>query len=175
MSKQSKEGYVNIRVRIERELLERIDRLVGTRGRQKFIREAILWRLDQELPPPVLELVEEVEELRARVEHLESLQSPRLYLESLDKSLVSQICRDDLERRLLAYFLRHGGATTTELSAALLGSRDKRRTVLNRITGINARAVEVIGVPLLVLDRALVRGKRGAWWLVNEERLARGT
>ena len=39
---------VSIRLRLDRETIERIDELVGESGRQRFIREAVLERLDND-------------------------------------------------------------------------------------------------------------------------------
>jgi hypothetical protein len=163
------EDKTSIRVRLDEDLLERIDKVAGSRGRQHWIREAILWRLDQEIPPMVLDLSEEVAELRARVEHLETAQETDLYHSKMNETLEREICRDDLERDIMAYILREGGATTPELSEALLGTESKRRTILDRIDKLNENAMRVIGVPILAYERGIVQGKRGAWWLINEE------
>ena len=61
MNKTSKDAAVSIRVRLERDILERIDILAGENGRQRFIKDAILWRLDEELPPLVLVLVNDLD------------------------------------------------------------------------------------------------------------------
>ena len=162
---------VSIRLRIEKDVLKRIDHLAGQNGRQKFITDAINWRLDEELPPVVLELVEEVEGLRNRVQHLESAQSTNVYLGELNDVAENQICRDDLDRRLLAYFLQYEGATTPELAENILGSISKRRTILDRIDRLNERAKQTIGVPVLEHERGILKGKRGAWWLVNQDQI----
>ncbi|MHA2212686.1 MAG: hypothetical protein ACW992_05960, partial [Candidatus Thorarchaeota archaeon] len=107
MSRTPKRRDTSIRLRIEPDLLERIDRLVGKSGRQRFIKDAINWRLEQDLPPIVMEIAEDVEELRRRVDHLESTQSASVYMEDLSDIVRNKVCRDDLDRRILAYFLQH--------------------------------------------------------------------
>ncbi|MCF2135943.1 MAG: hypothetical protein K9W43_01765 [Candidatus Thorarchaeota archaeon] len=166
-----KDSIQSIRVTLETNVIERIDALVGRGGRQRFIRDAILWRLDRELPPIVMDLAAELERLKARVEQLENLHSPETLLQFLNDVALHKVCRDDLDRRLLRYFVQHEGATTPELAEALLGSVSKRRTVLDRIDGLNKRAEEFLGVPILTLEKGLTRGKRGAWWLINQEML----
>ncbi len=144
---------------------------MGRGGRQKFIRDAILWRLDKELPPIVLDVKMELERLKARVAQLESLHTPESLLQSLNETVLRKVCRDDLDRRLLQFFIQHEGATTPELAEALLGSASKRRTILDRIDGINKRSENLLGAPILALEKGVIRGKRGAWWLVNVELL----
>ena len=162
---------VNIRIRLDQKTLDRIDQLAGVNGRQKFIRAAILWRLDEELPPLLMELAEEINQLGTRVSHLETVQSTSVYLGELNDLTKTKVCRDDLDRNLLAYFLQHEGATTPELALALTGSQGKRRTILDRLDKINDRAKSILGVEIVVHRKGIVEGKRGAWWLVNAEHL----
>ncbi len=152
---------------IDQKTLDRIDRVAGPQGRQRFIREAILAHLEREIPPRLLELEERMSELERRITYLETLHGSKAYLSGLSEVVTRDICRDDLERNILAYFIRHEGATTPELARALLGDSGKRRTILSRLEGINRRAEELLGVPLFVLKKGIVRGKRGAWWLTN--------
>ncbi|UCE10147.1 MAG: hypothetical protein JSW61_14435 [Candidatus Thorarchaeota archaeon] len=171
MSRTSGSREVSIRLRLEPSLLERIDRLVGKNGRQHFIKDAILWRLEQDLPPIVLELVDDVEELKKRVDHLESSQSASVYMEDMSATVKEKVCRDDFDRRMLAYFLQHSGATSPELAKALAGSSDKRRTIHDRIVKLNERAVQLLGVPILAHEKGIIDGKRGAWWIINTDRM----
>ena len=152
-------------------MLDRIDKVAGVRGRQRFIRDAILWRLDEEIPPIMLEIADEMNKLRSRVEHLEQVQSTSVYLGKMNDIAQTQICRDDLDRKLVAFFLQHEGATTPELASQLLGSSGKRRTILDRIAGINNRAEQIIGVSILQHNKGNVKGIRGAWWLINAEKV----
>ncbi|TFF96431.1 hypothetical protein EU546_01395 [Candidatus Thorarchaeota archaeon] len=156
---------MSIRLRVESDILDRIDRLVGKRNRQDFIREAILSRLDEDLPPLLLETMNELEELKGRVERLEDAQSASLFLEQLPDVVRDQICLDDMDREMLAYFTRNEGATTPELAGALVGDDTKRRAILNRIKRINGRAKEVLGREILRYRKEIWRGKRSAWWL----------
>jgi hypothetical protein len=171
MPKKSTKNEISIRVRLEKDLLERIDQLAGQNGRQRFIKESILWRLDQELPPMVLEMADAIEDLKARVDYLEQMQSSNLYLEQLNDIVDSKVCRDDLDRQMLAHFLQHEGATTTDLAKTLLGSTSKRRTILDRIDKLNKRAKQLLGVPLLEHYRGIKKGIRGAWWIINVDRI----
>ena len=167
MGKKNANEEVSIRVRLEKSLLDRIDLTAGERNRQRYIHEAIEWRLDQDLPPMFLELSEEVAQLRSRVEHLERSQATSVFLGDLNKTAKEQICSDDLDRKLLAFFIRNEGGTTPELAEYLLGDAQKRRTILGRIDRLNNRAIEEIGSPVLEYKKGFVKNKRGAWWLVN--------
>jgi hypothetical protein len=163
LSEHDKE--ISIRLRLEREILERIDRLVGERGRQAFIRQAILIRLDEDLPPLLLETMKEVEDLRERVERLEGAQSATVFLEQMPDVVREKICLDDMDRELLAFFTRNEGATTPEIAGVLVGDDTKRRAILDRIDRINGRAQSVLGHPILRFRKGIWRGKRSAWWL----------
>ncbi|MHA2432779.1 MAG: hypothetical protein ACXADO_06085 [Candidatus Thorarchaeota archaeon] len=112
MTKSSPDQVESIRLRLDKDVLKRIDKVAGKRGRQKFIKDAVLWRLDTEIPPIVHELVEEVGQLRTRVEHLEGMQSTSIFYSGLNDVTNAQVCRDDLDRNILAYMLQHQGAFT---------------------------------------------------------------
>jgi len=160
---------VSIRVRLERSLLDRIDAVAGTGNRQRYIQESIEWRLDQELPPMVLELSEELTQLKSRVEHLERSQTTSVFLSELNTAAKEKICTDDFDRKLLAFFVRNEGGTTPELAEHLLGDTHKRRTILDRIDRLNNRATAIVGSPVLEYKKGYVKNKRGAWWLVDSD------
>jgi tetrahydromethanopterin S-methyltransferase subunit G len=170
MTKKNK-ASVSIRIRLDQKTLDLIDELAGANGRQRFIKDAILWRLDEELPPMLMELAEEINQLKTRVDHLETEQSTSVYLDELNDLTKTKVCRDDLDRKLLAYFLQHEGATTPELALALTGSQGKRRTILDRLDKINERAKSILGVEIVMHRKGIIKGKRGAWWLVNKKQL----
>ena len=167
MSKKKDDSAVSIRLRIEKDILDRIDQLAGERGRQRYIHDAILGRLDEELPPVIFDLIRDVDDLKARVTFLESSKSTSLLLSELNEVARNELCLDDVDRRLLAYFIKNEGATTPELAKNILGSRDKRRTVLDRLDKLNSRANKLFGTDLLEYKKGLVNNKRGAWWITN--------
>jgi hypothetical protein len=167
MSKRKKPELTSIRLRIETELLDRIDQIAGERGRQKYIHDAIVWRLDEELPPVVYDLVREVEELRKRVEHLESSRETSFHLGELNDAARNELCSDELDRKMLAFFIKNEGATTPELAMGLLGDSNKRRTVLDRIDRLNTRAKKLYGSPILKYKKGIFKNKRGAWWITG--------
>jgi hypothetical protein len=167
ISKKKDDRAVSIRLRIEKDILERIDQLAGERGRQRYIRDAILGRLDEELPPVVFDLISDVDDLKARVTFLESLKSTSIHLSELNEVARNELCLDEVDRRLLAYFIKNEGATTPELAENILGGRDKRRTVLDRLDRLNSRANKLFGTDLLEYKKGLVNDKRGAWWITN--------
>lgn len=171
MTRSSKKQEISIRVRLDSDTIKRIDKIAGERGRQRFIQEAIEWRLDSEYPPAVAELVTDVEELKERVEYLEKNQPVGSYISELKDEVIDIICRDETDRRLLAYFIKNEGATTPELAENILGSESKRRTILDRIARINTQAKRAIGVEILMHEKGIINGKRGAWWLVHTDRL----
>ncbi|MBN2230412.1 MAG: hypothetical protein JW779_12555 [Candidatus Thorarchaeota archaeon] len=167
MPKKGVDDTISIRVRLEKSLIDRLDKAVGEGNRQRFIRDAVEWRLDEELPPIYYELSEELAQLNVRVAHLEKSQSTSVFLGELNTTTNDQICADDLDRKLLAFFIRNEGGTTPELAEHLLGDSGKRRTILDRIDRLNTRAQELIGSPVLEYKKGFVKDKRGAWWLVD--------
>jgi uncharacterized protein Yka (UPF0111/DUF47 family) len=169
MSKKKKRDMTSIRLRIESDLLDRIDQIAGERGRQKYIHDAIVWRLDEELPPVVYDLVKDVQDLQERVAHLESSQDTSFHLSELNEVARTELCNDELDRKMLAYFIKNEGATTPELALALLGSSKKRRTILDRIDRLNTRADKLYGSVILEYKKGFVKNKRGAWWLTGLE------
>lgn len=171
MKNSSDDEAVSLRIRVSKNVVDRIDLLVGTNGRQKYIRDAIQWRLDQEIPPVVLELVDEVEQLKERVGHLETTQSTSFFNRQMNETTRTKVCRDDLDRNLLSYLLQHGGATTPTLAKELLDAPEKRRTIADRITKLNERAEEHLGVLVLKFHKGEKDGLRGAWWIINAEEI----
>jgi len=167
MSKKKDDSAVSIRVRIEKDHLDRIDQIAGERGRQRFIHDAILGRLDEELPPVMFDLIRDVDDLKARVTFLESSKSASIHLSELNDVARNELCLDEVDRKLLAYFIKNEGATTPELAENILGGRDKRRTVLDRIDKLNDRAKKLFDTAILEYKKGLVNNKRGAWWITN--------
>ena len=167
MSKKQGDDSISIRLRLEKSLLDRIDMIAGERGRQRFISEAIKWRLDEELPPMFFELSDEIKALKERVAHLETSRHTSVFLGNLNDIAKNKICQDEIDLKLLTLFVETDGWTTPELAESLLGDTEKRRTILDRIGRINKRAIEHLGEPILEYQKGFVHNKRGAWWLTN--------
>ncbi len=171
MSKRTKDDLVSLRVRFPQDTIEHIDRLVGEAGRQKYIRDAVLARLDGDIPPAVNELILQVEDLKTRVSYLERLRDTNVYRGNLNETVKMKVCRDELDRNLVLYIISSRGATTPELAETLLGDSGKRRTILDRIAKLNERAKSEMGRPILSFEKGEHDGKRGAWWATDLESL----
>ncbi len=171
MSKKQKHDTLSLRVRLPSEIIDRIDRLVGEAGRQKYIRDSVISRLEEELPPVVNELILEIEDLKSRVSYLERIRDTSVYRGDLNETVKMKVCRDELDRKLLAHIIRNRGATTPDLAEELLGDAQKRRTVLDRLGKLNQRAEEILGGPILRYERGELDGKRGAWWAIDPDDL----
>jgi hypothetical protein len=169
MNKKKGESVVSIRVRIEKDILERIDQIAGQGGRQRFIHDAIIGRLDEEIPPIVFDLIRDVDDLKARVTFLETSKSVSIQMSELNEVARSKLCLDDVDRKMVSFFVRNKGGTTPELAENLLGERKKRRTILDRIERLNARALKLYGKELLTYHKGIVNDKRGAWWITDVE------
>ena len=171
MTRNPDDEVVSLRIRLSRNVVDRIDQLVGESGRQKYIRDSITYRLDEDLPPVVYELKDEVEQLKARVGHLENTQATSVFNRQMNEISRTKVCRDEFDRKMLTYFLQHRGATTPELAEELLKDSSKRRTIVDRISKMNGRAEEFLGVVVLQFQKGEMDGKRGAWWVVNIENI----
>jgi hypothetical protein len=169
MGKGKEDKIESIRLRLDKDLLERIDLVAGDRGRNRYILEAIEARLEGRLPPELLEVMRDLESLRDRVEHLEIAQSTSIYRSGLSDEVKNEICLDEVDRGILAHLLKHEGASTPELAEVILGDVSKRRTAHDRVSKINARAIEKFGKPILEHKRGIVKGKRSAWWLIEPD------
>jgi predicted transcriptional regulator len=169
MSKKKKPEMVSIRIRIDQDLLDRIDLIAGERGRQKYIHDAIVWKLDEELPPVIYDLIQDVDDLKSRVDHLEKSGSTSFQLGELNEVARNDLCSDELDRRILAIFIRNEGATTPEIAKDLLGNPNKRKTIRDRIFRLNNRAQSLFGVPILEYKKGFFNNKRGAWWITGLE------
>lgn len=171
MAKSPKSDKVSIRLRLDRETLDRIDELVSESGRQRFIREAVLERLNEDLPPVIYELMEEVRQLSSRVDYLEELRETSVFRGELKEIIKTSVCRDELDRKILAYILQHRGATSPDLAENLLSNSSKRRTIVDRISKLNQRAQSELGHEILHHERGEREGKRGAWWAIDPDEL----
>ncbi|MHA2025700.1 MAG: hypothetical protein ACW98U_07335 [Candidatus Thorarchaeota archaeon] len=167
MSKKKTDSAKSIRLRIEKDLLDRIDQIAGEGGRQRFIHDAIQGRLDEDLPPVVFDLIRDIDDLKARVAFLETAKSVGVQMSELNDVARNELCLDDIDRKLVSFFVRNNGGTTPELAESLLGNRSKRRTILDRIDRLNARAKKLYGKELLDYQKGLVNNKRGAWWITD--------
>lgn len=170
MNADSEDNEMIIRVRLDRAIVDRIDRMVGKSRRNQFVLEAVLWRLDLQdplsIPPTVVGLMEEVEELRKRVEYLESLHSSSVYDAELSQTIKTKVCRDSLDLQLLNHLLRNNGSTTNELAQAV-GKEGKRRTIYDRLMKLNERAIDILGEPIIHFERGRFQGKSNSWWIKN--------
>jgi len=167
MSKKKDDGAKSIRLRIKKDVLDKIDQIAGEGGRQRFIHDAILGRLDEELPPVVFDLIRDIDDLKARVAFLETSTPVSVQISELNKVARNELCLDDIDRKLVSFFVRNQGGTTPELAESILGGRNKRRTILDRIARLNVRAKKLYGKELLDYQKGLVNEKRGAWWITN--------
>ena len=165
----SKKKVESIRIRIEKDLLDRIDKIAGERGRQKFIYDAIVGHLDEELPPAVYDLLQDVDDLKARVAFLESSRPVSMQMSELNDIARNELCLDEIDRKILAYFLRYEGATTPELAQDALGGVLTPRSVRTRVENLNARAKKLFKKPILVFKKGIVGNKRSAWWITNSD------
>ncbi len=166
----SEDNEMIIRVRLDRAIVDRIDKMVGKSRRNQFVLEAVLWRLDLQeplsIPPTVAGLMSELEELRRRVEYLETLHSSSVYDAQLSQTIKTKVCRDSLDVQLLTHLLRNNGSTTNELAHAV-GKEGKRRTIYDRLMRLNERAIEVFGEPIIHFERGRYQGKSNSWWIKN--------
>jgi predicted transcriptional regulator len=71
---------------------------------------------------------------------------------------------DAIDKKIIDYLTKRGGATTTELSKSLNLNRWK---VWSRLVKIKERSREALGKPIVEFYAGEKGGKKRAWWLTT--------
>jgi hypothetical protein len=135
--------------------------------RSKFIRDAILEKL-QKTPKP-----DKILELEQRMSKMESAFSEiRKYLADLElltyergKINPHTFCIDEIDHKILDYLVHYKGATTPELAEYM---KTNRWLVLNRLRRIQKVSRKQLGKSIIEYYPGEKSGKKKAWW-INEE------
>ncbi|RLI22431.1 hypothetical protein DRO54_01145 [Candidatus Bathyarchaeota archaeon] len=160
---------ISISVKIPEEIYNEFILRVSEGERSKFIREAIMEKL-QKVPRP-----DKILELEDRIKKLETeLLKIRRYLADLEILTYERgvnphsFCLDEIDHKIIDYLLHYKGATTPELAEY---TKTNRWLILNRLRRIQKLSKKQIGKPVVEYYAGERAGKRKAWW-INEEIIA---
>jgi len=158
---------VTITVKIPKHIYAELALRVPEGERSRFIREAIIEKL-QRTPRPdkIFELEEKIRKLDEEISRIKN------FLADLEVLTYSRgeinphvFCIDEIDHKIINYLLHYGGATTSEIAEAL---EVNRWLILNRLKRIKSKSKKQIGKPIIEYYAGQKAGKSKAWWL-NEE------
>lgn len=156
-----------VSVKIPTEVYKEMILRIPKGERSKFIRKAILEKLQKtpkpdnliELEKKVIKLERSVEEIKKYLADLELLTYTRGKINPHD------FCIDEIDHKIVDYLIHYKGATTPELADYL---KTNRWLVLNRLKRIKKMSRKQFGKPIIDYYAGIKFGKKRAWW-INEE------
>ena len=162
---------ISISVKIPEEVYKEFILRVPEGERSRFIREAIIEKL-QKTPRP-----NKILELENRIKRLEDeFSRVKRYLADLEALSYERgeinphsFCLDEIDHKIIDYLIHYRGATTPELAEY---TKTNRWLVLNRLRRIQKLSKKQIGKPIVEYYAGEKAGKRKAWW-INEEIIER--
>jgi len=158
---------VSISVKIPEEVYKEFILRVPEGERSRFIREAIIEKL-QKTPRPnkILELENRIKRLEDEFSKVKSYLAD-LEVLSYERGGVNphSFCLDEIDHKIIDYLIHYRGATTPELAEY---TKTNRWLVLNRLRRIQKLSKKQIGKPIVEYYAGEKAGKRKAWW-INEE------
>ena len=158
---------VSISVKIPEEVYKEFILRVPEGERSRFIREAIIEKL-QKTPRPnkILELENRIKRLEDEFSKVKSYLAD-LEVLSYEREGVNphSFCLDEIDHKIIDYLIHYRGATTPELAEY---TKTNRWLVLNRLRRIQKLSKKQIGKPIVEYYAGEKAGKRKAWW-INEE------
>ena len=158
---------VSISVKIPEEVYKEFILRVPEGERSRFIREAIIEKL-QKTPRPnkILELENRIKRLEDEFSKVKSYLAD-LEVLSYERGGVNphSFCLDEIDHKIIDYLIHYRGATTPELAEY---TKTNRWLVLNRLRRIQKFSKRQIGKPIVEYYAGEKAGKRKAWW-INEE------
>ena len=158
---------VSISVKIPEEVYKEFILRVPEGERSRFIREAIIEKL-QKTPRPnkILELENRIKRLEDEFSKVKSYLAD-LEVLSYERGGVNphSFCLDEIDHKIIDYLIHYRGATTPELAEY---TKTNRWLVLNRLRRIQKFSKKQIGKPIVEYYAGEKAGKRKAWW-INEE------
>ena len=165
-----KDETVIITVKVPKSLHDELALRVSEGERSKFIREAIIEKL-QKTPRPdrILELEKKIRRLQEEITQIKRSLAD-LEILTYDKEINPHVfCIDEIDRKIMDYLLHYRGATTSEISKAI---KVNRWLILSRLKKIRSRSEKQLGKPIIEYYPGLRYGKIKAWW-INEEIIER--
>jgi len=158
---------ISMSVKIPEEIYKEFILRIPEGERSRFIREAIIEKL-QKTPRPnkILELENRIKRLEDEFSKVKSYLAD-LEVLSYERGGVNphSFCLDEIDHKIIDYLIHYKGATTPELAEY---TKTNRWLVLNRLRRIQKFSKKQIGKPIVEYYAGEKAGKRKAWW-INEE------
>jgi len=158
---------VTITVKIPKALYAELALYVPEGERSKFIREAIIEKL-QKTPRPdkMLELEEKIRRLEEEISRIKNSLAD-LEILTYDRGEINPhiFCIDEIDHKIINYLIHYRGATTSEIAKAI---KVNRWLILNRLKKIKSKSEKQLGKPIIAYYSGQKAGKTKAWW-INEE------
>ena len=158
---------VTITVKIPSHVYAELALRIPEGERSKFIREAIIEKL-QKTPRPdkILELEEKIQRLEEEISRIKnSLADLEVLTYSRGEVNPHAFCIDEIDHKIINYLIHYRGATTSEIANAI---KVNRWLILNRLKKIKSKSKKQLGKPIIEYHSGQKAGKTKAWW-INEE------
>jgi len=158
---------VTVTVKIPKEVYAELALRVSEGERSRFIREAIIEKL-QKTPRPdiILKLEEKIQRLEEEISQIKnSLADLEVLTYHRGEVNPHIFCIDEIDHKILNYLIHYRGATTSEIAKAV---NVNRWLILNRLKKIKSKSKRQLGKPIIEYYSGRKDGKTKAWW-INEE------
>jgi len=158
---------VTITVKMPKDVYAELALRVPEGERSRFIREAIIEKL-QKTPRPdrMLEIEEKIRRLEDEISRIKSSLAD-LEVLTYNRGEVNPhtFCIDEIDHKIINYLIHYRGATTSEIAEAI---KVNRWLILNRLKKIKSKSKKQLGKPIIEYYPGQRAGKTKAWW-INEE------
>jgi len=161
------EKLVVVSAKIPEEVYSELALRVAEGERSKFIRDAIIEKL-QKVPRPdkLLDLEQRIRKLESELSEIKK-HLAELELLTYERGKVNPhtFCIDEIDHKIVDFLLHYKGATTPEIADYV---KRNRWFVLNRLRRIQKLSKKQLGKPIIEYCAGERSGKRRAWWLSEE-------
>ena len=159
--------YTVVSAKIPQNLYQELALRIPEGERSKFIREAILEKLEKTpRPNKILDLEQKLDKLTKDVNKIkDNLAKLEILTHETGKVNPHIFCIDTLDNKLVNYLIDHRGATTTQLAEFL---QTNRWLVLNRLRKIEKASKKQLGQAIIEYYSGERAGKRKAWWIKED-------
>jgi len=158
---------VTVTVKMPKSIYAELALRVPEGERSRFIREAIIEKL-QKTPRPdrILELEEKIQRLEEEISRIKnSLADLEVLTYNRGEINPHAFCIDEIDHKIINYLIHYRGATTSEIANAI---KVNRWLILNRLKKIKSKSKKQLGKPIIEYHSGQKAGKTKAWW-INEE------
>ena len=135
--------------------------------RSKFIREAIIEKLEKTpRPDKIFELEQKINKMETELSEIKKyLAELEVLTHERGKVNPHTFCIDEIDHKIIDFLLDYRGATTTELADFL---KTNRWLILNRLRKIERSSKKQLGQSIIEYYPGEKSGKKKAWWIREE-------